>query len=123
LTHRKVVGREVFFLNNHVIEDGLFANHDFRYWTAQRGCAVANVLLHHRCPASGFGDDQDTGSAQSCSLPGPGNKDDLDRPIQLHPGRHVNEGAVGNERGVEGGEWMLRERRQTAEVLGHSLGS
>jgi len=35
----------------------------------------------------------------------------------------VNEGAVGNERGVEGGEWMFLERRQTAEVLGHRLGS
>jgi len=37
LTHREVVGRDIFFLNNHVIEDGFFANHDLRYRTAQRG--------------------------------------------------------------------------------------
>ncbi len=68
LAHREVVGGEIFFLNDHVMEDG-FSPITISVTGQLSEAAVTNMLFDHRGPAAGFGDDQDARRAQSCSSP------------------------------------------------------
>src|ERR1700758_4110990 len=48
---------------------------------------------------------------------------DLDRPIERHTGRYVDERPVGNERGIERRERAFLPTRVTCQVLAHDVGA
>jgi hypothetical protein len=84
---------------------------------------LAEVLFDDGSTAAGLGDDENAWRADGRAILIARNEYQLDRTLELDAGWQVDEGTVGNESGVEGGERMVVKRSQASEVFGDLFGT
>ena len=128
---RHLVGLERLATELVVVDHGVRSDNHFGHRHRQiAALADAHVLLHHRQLARFLGDDQDTRKeghrlAPRATIRAPirahrlGDRKQIERALENHAARHLDEDAVTQESGVERDEGVIVEAGEATEMLVH----
>src|SRR5262245_3721345 len=118
LLRRDVKSRKAFVLKFAMLNDRIVSGDEFADRVRDvRRAVQANVAFDQRYATFSLGDDQVARKGSRSGVAACGNEKQMNGLLQCHARRQVNESAVGEKGGVEGGESMLVKAGVLPEVL------